>query len=89
MGDPIEILDECDTVIMMLHEMGHDAIQRSPGIEYDTNIEYSKEAWCASSLATFISEIGCRAVVKSAQYTDSIVYLFNQSTIRTRSNSFP
>ncbi len=61
-GDPIEIPEECDTVIMMVHEMGYDVIQRSPGIEYDTDIEYSKGAWCASSLATFISELGYRAI---------------------------
>ena len=62
MGDPIKIPEECDTVIMMLHEMGYDVIQRSPGIEYDTDIEYSKGARCASSLATFISELGYRAI---------------------------
>ncbi|MBW2336387.1 MAG: reductive dehalogenase [Deltaproteobacteria bacterium] len=61
-GDPIEIHEECDTVIIMVHEMGYDVIQRSPGIEYDTDIEYSKGAWCASSLATFISELGYRAI---------------------------
>ena len=58
MGDPIEIPEECDTVIMMVHEIGYDVIQRSPGIEYDTDIEYSRRVWCASSLDTFISELG-------------------------------
>jgi len=49
-GDPIEIPEGCDNVIMMVHEMGYDVIQRSPGIEYDTDIEYSKGAWCARTL---------------------------------------
>lgn len=61
-GDSIEVPEECDYVIMMVHEMGYDVIQRSPGSEYDTDIEYSKGARCASSLATFISdELGYRA----------------------------
>jgi hypothetical protein len=61
-GDPIEIPEECDTVIMMVHEIGYDVIQRSPGIEYDTDIEYSRGVWCASSLDTFISELGYLAI---------------------------
>ena len=61
-GDPIEISSEFDKVIVMIHEMGYDVIQRSPGIEYDTDIAYSRGAWCASSLATFIAELGYRAI---------------------------
>ena len=61
-GDPIEIPPEFDRVIVMIHEMGYDVIQRSPGVEYDTDITYSKGGWCASSLATFIAELGHRAI---------------------------
>lgn len=61
-GDPIEIPPEFDKVIVMIHEMGYEVIQRSPGIEYDTDIAYSKGTWCASSLATFIAELGYKAI---------------------------
>jgi len=61
-GDPIEIPAEFNRVIVMIHEMDYKAIQRSPGIEYETDIAYSKGAWCASSLATFITELGYRAI---------------------------
>lgn len=61
-GDAIHIPPEFNTVIVMIHEMGYDVIKRSPGIEYDTDIEYSRGAWCASSLATFIAELGYRAI---------------------------
>jgi reductive dehalogenase len=61
-GDPIEIPAEYNRVIVMIHEMDYKAIQRSPGIEHETDIAYSKGAWCASSLATFIAELGYRAI---------------------------
>ena len=61
-GDPIEIPPEFDKVIVMIHEMDYQVIQRSPAIEYETDIQYSKGAWSASSLATFISELGYRAI---------------------------
>lgn len=61
-GDPIEIPPEFDKVIVMIHEMDYQVIQRSPAIEYETDIQYSKGAWSASSLATFIAELGYRAI---------------------------
>jgi len=61
-GDPIELPPEFDKVIVMIHEMDYQVIQRSPAIEYETDIQYSKGAWSASSLATFISELGYRAI---------------------------
>jgi len=61
-GDPIEIPPEFNRVIVMILEMDYKVIQRSPGIEYETDIQYSKGAWCASSLATFIAELGYRAI---------------------------
>jgi reductive dehalogenase len=61
-GDPIEIAPEFDRVIVMIHEMDYKVIQRSPGIEHETDIQYSRGAWSASSLATFIAELGYRAI---------------------------
>lgn len=60
-GDPIDLSDY-KYVIVMAHEMGYDMISRSPAIEADTDIEYSRGAWCASSLATFITELGFKAI---------------------------
>lgn len=61
-GDPIEIPSEYNMVIVMIHEMSYEVIQRSPAVEPDTDIAYSKGAWCASSLATFIAELGYKAI---------------------------
>lgn len=61
-GDPIEIPAEFNRVIVMIHEMDYEVIQRSPAIEYDTDIGYSRGAWCASSLAMFVAELGFRAI---------------------------
>jgi reductive dehalogenase len=61
-GDPIEIPSEYKTVIVMIHEMGYSAIQQSPGVEPETDIGYAKASWSASSLATFIAELGFRAI---------------------------
>lgn len=60
-GDPID-LTGYGFVVVMIHEMGYDVIKRSPGIEADTDLAYSKGAFCAASLATFISELGFRAI---------------------------
>lgn len=61
-GDPIEIAQEYPYVIVMAHEMGYEMIRRSPAVEADTDIEYSKGAWCSTSLATFIAELGYKAI---------------------------
>ncbi len=61
-GDPIEISPEYDTVIVMIHEMGYDMMRRTPNVEPETDIGYSKAAWCATSLATFIAELGYKAI---------------------------
>jgi len=61
-GDPIEIPSEYKMVIVMIHEMGYSAIQQSPGVEPETDIGYAKASWSASSLATFIAELGFRAI---------------------------
>ena len=61
-GDPIEIPPEYRTVIVMIHAMDYDVIRRSPAVEEETDIGYSKAAWCAASLATFITELGYKAI---------------------------
>ncbi len=61
-GDPIEIPQEYENVIVMIHEMDYDHIRRSPEREGATPMGYSKMAWCASSLATFIRELGYGAI---------------------------
>lgn len=61
-GDPIEIAEDYPFVIVMAHEMGYEMVKRSPAVEADTDIEYSKGAWCSASLATFIAELGYRAI---------------------------
>ncbi len=61
-GDPIKIPSDYDRVIVMIHEMDYELIRRTPAVEPATDIGYSKAAWCASSLATFIRELGYRAI---------------------------
>jgi len=61
-GDPIEIPPEYKTVIVMIHEMGYELMKRTPAVEPETDLGYSRMGWCASSLATFITELGYRAI---------------------------
>lgn len=61
-GDPIEISPEYKMVIVMAHEMDYHLVRRTPNVEPETDIAYSKCAWSAASLATFISELGYRAI---------------------------
>jgi hypothetical protein len=61
-GDPIEIPPEYKTVVVMIHEMGYELMQRTPAVEPETDIAYAKMGWCASSLATCITELGYRAI---------------------------
>jgi len=61
-GDPIELVEEYPYVIVMAHEMGYDMVSRSPAVEADTDLEYSKGAWSSASLATFIAELGYKAI---------------------------
>ncbi len=61
-GDPIEIEKNYSYAIVMAHEMSYDEVSRSPAVEADTDIEYSRGAWCAASLATFIAELGFKAI---------------------------
>ena len=61
-GDPIEIPPEYKWVIVMGHEMGYDLMRHTPAVEPETDLGYSKMGWCASSLATFIAELGYHAI---------------------------
>ena len=46
----------------MIHRMDYDVILSSPAVEHETDIGYSKAAWSAASLATFITELGYKAI---------------------------
>lgn len=61
-GDPINIPPQYKYVIVMVNEMAYKPIHFTPAIEYETDLLYSKMAWCAASLATFIRELGYRAI---------------------------
>ncbi|MBW1999498.1 MAG: reductive dehalogenase [Deltaproteobacteria bacterium] len=61
-GDPIEIPAEYTNVIVMIHEMDYDLIKRSPYREAASPMGYSRMAWCASILASFIRELGYKAI---------------------------
>ncbi|MBW1999502.1 MAG: hypothetical protein JRJ29_16270, partial [Deltaproteobacteria bacterium] len=61
-GDPIEVPGEYNMVIVMAHEMDYQGVRKTPNVEPETDIGYSKCAWSAASLAMFISELGYRAI---------------------------
>lgn len=61
-GDPIEIPSDYEFVVVMVNEMDYDLMRRTPNVEPETDIGYSKAAWCAASLATFIAELGYKAI---------------------------
>ena len=61
-GDPISIPPGYQYVVVMINSMDYDGIRRSPAVEEETDIGYSKAGWCASSLATFIAELGYKAI---------------------------
>ena len=61
-GDPIGIPPEYENVVVMISEMGYHRMRGTPSVEPETDIGYSKAAWCAASLATFIAELGYKAI---------------------------
>jgi epoxyqueuosine reductase len=61
-GDPIEIPADYKNVIVMIHEMNYDLLKKTPDQEPATTMAYSKMAWCATTLASFIREIGYKAI---------------------------
>jgi reductive dehalogenase len=71
-GDPIEIHEDFQWVIVLIHRMDYKWIQRSPAVEPETDLGYSKMGWTAASLATFIREIGYRAIPAGNEIGPSI-----------------
>ncbi len=61
-GDPIEISESYPFVIVLVHEMDYELTKRTPAVEPETDLVYSKMGWTACSLATYIREIGFRAI---------------------------
>jgi len=61
-GDPVFIPLEYDKVIIMAYAMSYEDIQKTPSIEPGTDIGYSRIAFLASSMATFIQELGYHAI---------------------------
>ena len=61
---PIEIPEGCNNVIVMAVEMGYDAMRRAPnGIQgAATGLGYSKMVFVANLLASFIRNLGYRAL---------------------------
>jgi len=61
-GDPIEIPEAYQYVIVLVQGMGYDMVKRSPAVEADTDLIYAKMGFTSCSLATYISEIGYQAI---------------------------
>jgi len=61
-GEPIEIAEGYQYVIVLIQEMDYEMIKRTPAVEPDTDLVYSKMGFTACSLATFIREIGYKAI---------------------------
>jgi epoxyqueuosine reductase len=61
-GDPIEIPEDYQYVIVLVQEMDYEIIKRTPGVEPETDLVYSKMGFTACSLATFITEMGYKAI---------------------------
>ncbi len=61
-GDPIYIPDDFQYVIVLVRGMSYEMVKRSPAIEADTDLVYATTGFTACSLATYITEIGYRAI---------------------------
>jgi len=61
-GHPIEIGEEYRFVIVLIHEMKYELMRRTPAVEPETDLAYSKMGWTACSLASYIREIGYKAI---------------------------
>ena len=61
-GQEISLPKEYNRVIVIATEMSNQEIQKSPAVEAATDLGYSKVAFIVSSLATFIRELGYRAM---------------------------
>ena len=61
-GDPIELPSEYNKVIVIAHAMPLEQLSKSPGVEAGTNLNYSRVAFSSTSMATFIRELGYKAI---------------------------
>ena len=61
-GQEISLPKEYNRVIVIATEMSNQEIQKSPAVEAATDLGYSKVAFIVSSLATFIRELGYKAM---------------------------
>lgn len=61
-GDQIDIPEYYRFVVVLIHEMDYTWMKRTPAVEPETDLAYSKMGWTACSLATFIREIGYKAI---------------------------
>jgi reductive dehalogenase len=61
-GDAIEIPSWLKYAVVMAVEMDYEQIRRSPALEPATALGYAKMAFVAPSLATYISQLGYRAM---------------------------
>jgi len=61
-GDPIELPSWAKYAIVMAIAMDYKQLERSPAVECSTDIAYSKMAFVASSLATYIRNLGYHAI---------------------------
>jgi len=61
-GQEISLSKEYNRVIVIATEMSNQEIQKSPAVEAATDLGYSKVGFIVSSLATFIRELGYKAM---------------------------
>jgi len=61
-GDPLELPGNMKYAIVMAVEMDYEDIKRSPAVANSTDLGYSKMAFIASSLSTFIRQLGYHAI---------------------------
>lgn len=61
-GDPVELPSEYDKVIVMAHAVPLEQISKSPDIEAGTDLNYSRASFSSTSMATFIRELGYKAI---------------------------
>jgi reductive dehalogenase len=61
-GDPIELPSWVKSTIVMVIAMDYQRLRRSPAAEGGTDLAYSKMAFTAASVATYIRSLGYRAI---------------------------
>jgi len=61
-GEPIELPDDYEWVIVIIHEMDYENMQKTPAVEASTDIGYSRINATSGAIATYIRELGFRAI---------------------------